>query len=108
MTLPWWRDWFKDDRSPSICVAITSIFAVAIGIADVSTGCLPEITIFILVPVMAGTYYFGFKYGFCRYNRGTKLVAHLKLEVDAPAGDCQYHFTYISLSSHSRSHCQAA
>lgn len=65
-------------------VAITLIVAVTIGIADVSTGYLPEITIFILIPVIAGTYYFGFRYGFlvAIIAATSELVAHLMLETD--------------------------
>lgn len=66
----------------ALIVATTLIVAVAIGIADVSTGYLPEITIFILVPVIAGTYYFGFRFGFivAVIAAGAELVAHLVLE----------------------------
>ena len=68
----------------ALIVATTLIVAVAIGIADVSTGYLPEITIFILVPVIAGTYYFGFKFGFlvAIIAASSELVAHLILETD--------------------------
>jgi len=66
-------------------IAITLIFAVSIGIADVSTGYLPEITIFILVPVMAGTYYIGFRFGLsvAIIAAASELVAHLALEAGA-------------------------
>ncbi len=83
-------------------VAITLIFAVTIGIADVSTGYLPEITIFILVPVIAGTYYLGFRYGvFVAIIAATsELVAHLKLDVGAQhaeviANTISHTFIYI-------------
>lgn len=69
----------------SSIIAITLIFAVSIGIADVSTGYLPEITIFILVPVMAGTYFIGFRFGLsvAIIAAASELVAHLVLEADA-------------------------
>lgn len=64
--------------------AVTLIIAVAIGIADVSIGFLPEITIFALIPIIAGTYYLGFRYGlFVAVIAATsELIFHLILEAD--------------------------
>ena len=66
-------------------VAITLGIALMISLADVSTGLLPEITIFGLVPVIVGTYYLGFKYGLfvAFFAAASELVAHLLSETGA-------------------------
>ncbi|MHB1325951.1 MAG: PP2C family protein-serine/threonine phosphatase [Thermoleophilia bacterium] len=62
-------------------VAITLIAAIAIGIADVSDF-LPELTAFVLIPVMVGTYYLGFRYGVfvAVVAAVTELVVHAVVE----------------------------
>ena len=84
-----------------LIVASTFIGAITIGIVDVS-GYLPEITIFALIPIIAGTYYLGFRYGFfvAMIAATSELVAHLKLEVDAQhaeviANTISHTFIYI-------------
>ncbi|MCL4473269.1 MAG: serine/threonine-protein phosphatase [Actinobacteria bacterium] len=61
-------------------IAITLLAAVAIGVADVSDF-LPELTAFVLIPVIAGTYYIGFRYGvFVALAAAvTELIAHIEL-----------------------------
>lgn len=71
-----------------LIVAITLIAAVTIGIADVSSF-LPELTAFVLVPVIIGTYYLGFRYGVfvAMVAAVTELFVHIK--VGAGAGDAE-------------------
>lgn len=68
-----------------IFVAATLIIAIAIGIADVS-GYLSEITIFVLVPVIAGSYFLGFRFGMLVAITAalTELVVHLQFESAGP------------------------
>ena len=40
------------------------VAATAISVADVETSFLPELTVFVLIPVIACTYFLGFGYGF--------------------------------------------
>lgn len=62
-------------------VAVTLITAVAIGIADVSNF-LPELTAFVLIPVIIGTYYLGFRYGVfvAMVAAVTELVVHTAVD----------------------------
>jgi serine phosphatase RsbU (regulator of sigma subunit) len=57
---------------------------VTIGVAGVSIGYLPAITIFILVPVIVGTYYFGFRFGLlvAIVAAISELAAHIWLDTD--------------------------
>ena len=66
----------------ALIAATTLIVAVTIGIADATTGYLPEITIFILIPVIAGTYFLGFRYGVfvAIVAAAAELIAHLLLD----------------------------
>ena len=72
-------------------VAITLIAAITIGIADVSDF-LPELTAFVLIPVIAGTYYLGFRYGVfvAMVAAVTELVVHTA--VDPGVGHAQVIF----------------
>ena len=65
--------------------------AVAIGVADVSDF-LPELTAFVLIPVIVGTYYLGFRYGVfvALVAAVTELVAHAVL--DPAAGHAEVIF----------------
>lgn len=85
---------------------ITLAVAATIGIADVSTGYLPEITIFVLVPVIAGTYYLGFRYGLfvAMVAAVSELVAHLRLEAGAQhaeviANTASHTFVYVLIAA---------
>lgn len=67
-----------------LILAASLIVAVTIGIADATTGYLPEITIFILVPVIAGTYFLGFRFGvlIALVAAAAELTAHLLLDTN--------------------------
>ncbi len=67
-----------------LIIVTTLIVAVAIGIADVTTGYLPEITIFIIIPVIVATYYLGFRFGVlvALVAAATELSAHLLLDTN--------------------------
>jgi len=64
-----------------LIVAVTLITAVAIGIADVSNF-LPELTAFVLIPVIIGTYFLGFRYGVfvAIVAAVTELIVHIELD----------------------------
>ena len=64
-----------------VIATLTLAATIAIGAADVS-GYLPEITVFALIPVIAGTYYLGFGYGFflAVTAAASELTAHVFLE----------------------------
>lgn len=64
-------------------VAITLIAAVTIGIADVSNF-LPELTALVLIPVIVGTYFLGFRYGVfvAMVAAVTELVVHMEVEAE--------------------------
>lgn len=65
----------------AVVIITTLVVAVAIGVADVSDY-LPELTAFVLIPVIVGTYFQGFRFGVivAIVAAAAELVAHLKLE----------------------------
>ncbi len=64
----------------AVVIITTLVVAVAIGVADVSDY-LPELTAFVLIPVIVGTYFQGLRFGVivAIVAAAAELVAHLKL-----------------------------
>ncbi|MBI5870983.1 MAG: serine/threonine-protein phosphatase [Actinobacteria bacterium] len=78
-------------RIQALIIATTLTVAVTIGFVDVS-GYLPEITVFALIPVIAGTYYLGFRFGVfvALIAAASEFVAHFML------GEGVQHFEIIA------------